>query len=97
MARDAISQPAVTASVFSCKFLKKTTQKPSCKITCGICNKSTDKFVWSSKSMNYIECYACKQCWIKSRKKAYQSHNKYVDELNALLVGGFYTKNFDIV
>ena len=39
MARDAMSKPAVTASVFSYKSSKKTTQKPSGKITCGICKK----------------------------------------------------------
>ena len=76
------------------KSLKKTTQKPSGKITCSICNKSTKKFVWSSKNMRYIECSACKQCWIKSRKKVYQSHQNKADESNALLVGELYTQNF---
>ena len=95
MARDAMSKPAVTASIFSYKSLKKTTQKPSGKITCSICNKSTDKFVWSNKNKRYIECSACKQCWIKSRKKVYQSHQNYADESNALLVGGLNTQNSD--
>ena len=45
--------------------------------------------------MRYIECFACKKCWIKSRKKVYQSHQNYADESNALLVGGLYTQNFD--
>ena len=94
MARDAMSKPAVKDSVFSYKSLNKTTQRPNGKITCSICNKSTDKFVWNSKNMRYIECSACKQCWIKSRKKFYQNHNKYVDESNALLVGELYTQNF---
>ena len=95
MARDAITQPAVTASVFSYKSLKKTTQKPSGKITCSMCKKSTDKFVWSNKNKRYIECSTCKQCWIKSRRKVYQSHQNYADESNALLVGGLNTQNFD--
>ena len=46
-----MAQPAVTASVSSYKPLKKTTQRPSGKIICIICNKSADKFVWSSKNM----------------------------------------------
>ena len=71
MARDAMTKPAVTASVSSYKYSKKTTQKTSGKITCSICNKSTDKFVWSNKNKRYIECSVCKQCWIKSRKKVY--------------------------
>ena len=54
MARDAMTQPAVTASVSSNKSLKKTTQKPTGRITCSICNKSTDKFVWSNKNKRYI-------------------------------------------
>ena len=80
MARDVITQPAVTAFVFSYKSSKKTTQKPSGKITCSICKKSTDKFVWSNKNKRYIECSTCKQCWIKSRKKVYQSHQNYANE-----------------
>ena len=48
-----------------------------------------------SKNLRYIECSASKQCWIKSRKKVYQSHNKYADESNALLVGGLFTQKFD--
>ena len=72
--------------------LIKDLKKPSGKITCTISNKSTDKFVLISKNKRYIECYACKQCWRKSCKKVYQSHNKYAD---ALLVGGLYTQNFD--
>ena len=95
MARDAMSKPAVTASIFSYKSLNKTTQKPSSKITCSICDKSTDKFVWSNKNKRYIECSACKQCWIKSRKKVYQSHQNYADESNALLVGGLNAQNSD--
>ena len=31
----------------------------------------------------------------KSRKKVYQSDNKYTDESNAFLDGGFFTQNFD--
>ena len=38
-------------------------------------------------------CAACKQCWIKFHKKLYQSHNKYADKSNALLVGGLYRQN----
>ena len=45
--------------------------------------------------MMYIECSACKQCWIKSCKKVNQSHQNYADESNVLLVGGLYTQNFD--
>ena len=45
--------------------------------------------------MRYIECFACKKCWIKSRKKVYQSHHNNADESNALLVGGLYIQNFD--
>ena len=45
MLRDAMSKPVVTASVFSYKSLKKTTRRPSGKITCSRYNKSTDKFV----------------------------------------------------
>ena len=37
--RDAMSQRAVTTSVFSSKSLKKTTQKPNGKITCSMCKK----------------------------------------------------------
>ena len=95
MARDAMAQPAITASVSSYKSLRKTSQKPSGKITCSMCSKSTDKFIWSSKNKKYIECSACKQCWIKSRKKVFQSDNKCADETNALLVGGLYTQHFD--
>ena len=38
-------------------------------------------------------CAVCKQCWIKFQKKNYQSHNKYADKSNVLLVGGLYTQN----
>ena len=47
--------------------------------------------------MRYIECSACTQCWIKTRKKVYPSHNKCAAESNALLVGRLYTQNFDSV
>ena len=92
MTHYAITQPAITTSVSS---LRKTTQKPSGIITCNICSKSTKKFVWSSKNKKYIECSACKQWRIKSRKKVDQSDNKYADETNAFLVDGLYTQNFD--
>ena len=39
IACDAMSKPIVNSFVFSYKFLKKTTLKPSDKITCSICNK----------------------------------------------------------
>ena len=55
--------------------------------------KINDKFVWSNDNINFIKCSACKQCWIKSRKNVYQSHNKCADESNALLVGKLYTQN----
>ena len=95
MARDAMTQPAVTASVSSYKSLRKITKRPSGKITCNICSKISTKFIWSRKNNKYIECSTCKQCWIKSRKKDYHGDNKCADETNALLVGGSYTQNFD--
>ena len=44
MARDAMTQPAVTASVSSNKYFKKTTKKPKCKITNNMCSKSTENW-----------------------------------------------------
>ena len=96
MARDAMTKPAVTASVSSYKSSRKTIKRPSGKITCNICGKISTKFTWSRKNNKYIECSTCKQCWIKSRKKDYHGDNKY-DETNALLIGGSYTKNFNKV
>ena len=93
MTRDAMTQPAVTASVSSYKSLRKTIKRPSGKITCNICSKISTKFIWSRKNNKYIECSTCKQCWIKSRKKAYQSHQNYADKSNALLVGGLDTQS----
>ena len=95
MARDAMTQPAVTASVSSYKSFSKITKRPSGKITCNICSKTSTKFIWSRKNNKYIECSTCKQCWIKSRKKVYHGDNNCADETNALLVGGSYTQNFD--
>ena len=96
MARDAMTKPAVTASVSSYKSSRKTIKRPSGKITCNICGKISTKFTWSRKNNKYIECSTCKQCWIKSRKKDYHGDNKY-DETNELLIGGSYTKNFNKV
>ena len=45
--------------------------------------------------MRYIECFVCKKCWIKSRKKVYQSIKNKADESNGLLVGGLSTQNSD--
>ena len=95
MARDAMTKPAVTASVSSYKSSRKTIKRPSGKITCNICGKISTKFTWSRKNNKYIECSTCKQCWIKSRKKDYHGDNKY-DETNALLIGGSYTKKFEL-
>ena len=69
MARDAMKQPAITASVSSKKSLRKTTQKLRGKVTCNICSKLTEKFIWSRKNKKYIECSPCKHCWIKYMKK----------------------------
>ena len=44
----AIRQSAVKTSVSLFQFLKKTTQRPRDKTTCCICDKLTNKFVWSS-------------------------------------------------
>ena len=45
MTRDAMTQPAVTASVSSYKFLRKTIKRPRGKITCNICSKISTKFI----------------------------------------------------
>ena len=76
--------------VFVMCFLWKNLQQDdtSCGLFCI-------EFSSSSKNKNYIECYACKQCWIEPWKKVYQSDNKSADETNALKVGGSYTQNFD--
>ena len=95
MVQDAMTQPAITTSVSSYKFLSKGSKKPNGKITCNMCGRSTEKFLWSSKNKKYIECSSYKQCWIKSQKKVYQGDNKCTDEINALLVGGLYTQKFD--
>ena len=47
MVRDAMTQPAITDSVFSYKSLRKTTQKSSCKIIYNICSKTTEKIIFS--------------------------------------------------
>ena len=74
---------------------RKKTQKPRGKIAYSICNKSTYKFVWSSKTKKHIECSACKQCWIKSRKSFIkvtkimlmsQMHFWLVDYLHKILI-----------
>ena len=49
MARDAMTQPAVTASVSSYKSSRKTIKRPSGKINCNICGKISIKFTWSRK------------------------------------------------
>ena len=69
MARDAMTQSTITVSVSSYKFLSKGSKKPNGKITCNMCGRSTEKFLWSSKNKKCIECSSYKQCWIKSQKK----------------------------
>ena len=62
IARDAMTQPAITVSVSSYKSLRKTIQKPGGKITFNMCSRSTIKLIWSNRNKKYIECSACKQC-----------------------------------
>ena len=45
MARDAMTQPAVTASVSLYKSLRKTIKRPSGKVTYNICSKISTKFI----------------------------------------------------
>ena len=49
MARDAMTKPAITASVSSYKSLRKTTQKPIGKIICNMCSKSTENLFGAVK------------------------------------------------
>ena len=54
LARDAMTQPAITVSVSSYKSLWKSTKQPSGKITCNICGKITGKFIWSRKKRSIL-------------------------------------------
>ena len=69
MAHDAMTKPAVNASVFSYTSMnKKTITKSSGKIICSMCGESSDKFVWSRRKNKSIECSSFMQCWKRFRK-----------------------------
>ena len=61
MARDAIAQPAVNASVTSSyKPIKNNTMKKSKgKVNCNMCDTFNDTFVWNKRMNKFVKCSVC--------------------------------------
>jgi len=52
-------------------------------VSCNVCDKSTDKFVWSERMNKFVECSVCKQS--KRRKTSISDKQKahFADETSA--------------
>ena len=93
MARDAINQQPVNASLSSYKKSSKGETSPdlSQKLSCKECKVEISRYVWSKRRGKTIEVTHCMTCWRKSRprrKPVKENNDVAKDETSSLIIGG---------
>ena len=93
MARDAINQQPVNASLSSYRKSSKAETSPnlSQKLPCKECKAEINRYVWNKRQGKMIEVTLCMPCWRKSkpRRKAGKDNNDVAkDETSSLIIGG---------